>query len=90
MNKLLLIAIAGLTLMTTAGLEARAHFGMSFGGGMVERRVATPVYVEEHYYEDYGCCYHAPVACRRVYTYPVYQERVYVQPRPMFSFGFFR
>lgn len=89
MNKLLLIACAGVALMTTAGLEARGYFGMSFGGGMVERRVATPVYVEEHYYEDYGCC-HAPVACRRVYTYPVYQERVYVQPRPMFSFGFFR
>lgn len=90
MYKFLFILIAGLTLMTTVGLEARGHFGFQFGSVMPAQRVVAPVYVEEHYYNAYDCPCYGPVACRRVYTYPVYQERVYVQPRPFFSFGFFR
>lgn len=91
MKKWLTCALLGCALFTTLGLEARAHIGINIGGGYVERRVVQPVYVEEYYYET-PCCpygYHAPVGYRRVYTRPAYQ-RVYVEPRPFFSFSFGR
>lgn len=92
MSKYLLLGISAFLLLSGFQLEARTHVGLQFGAGCVERRVCRPVYVEEFYYDNYPCYYegHAPVGCRRVYVQPAYYERVYVQPRPMFSFSFFR
>lgn len=93
MTKYLMLGISAFLLLSSfQKLEARTHFGLQFGAGCVERRVCTPVYVEEEFYYDspYYCEPHAPVACRRVVVRPAYYERVYVQPRPVFSFNFFR
>lgn len=97
MSKYFLLGISALVLLSSFQLEARMHVGVQLGGGFVERRVCTPVYtpvyVEEQYFGGYPGYYggHAPVGCRReIYVQPSYYERVYVQPRPLFSFNFFR
>ncbi len=90
MKKILFTICALCAVLTTFNLEGGIHFGFGVSAPVVERRVARPVYVEEVYYEHPSCCYHTPVGYRRVYGYPMVEERVIMRPRPMFSFGFWR
>lgn len=95
-------ALGLLTLVSASSAEARSHFSFGFGvaPALIEQRYAAPCYVEEYYqpYQEtvirrgpYG--QETWVTTRpalRPVLVPAYRERVVVQPRPMFSFGFWR